>query len=352
MKKFYLFLLLFSGVVLVRAQTSYDREFSSFADSTTFSNNSGQGAVDFIFSMPDTGFLIVSCLAKTDPYSFLQLWLANFNIQPNPYIMTCVSSDAAVNLKIDATYVDDTPTSFGSNPLTGGGAFDTLLYQGLFNKNLKQLMIDVSAAPCVLTFDWFRMGAAGHPIQASVPASPKVLPASACTLKISNLFYFYEKTDPISKLVCTASCSSSYVSDIKVEEDPTNNAFNIIFNTGATTKSQIAFFDITIKSTNNAHTRTWNVAVNITPSAGNEEMTTPEFKLYPVPASDMLTVELPDDKGYQLSVLNMAGTTVLSRTIAPGVLKTELNISGLAAGSYTLVVSNRESLIGKKFVKK
>jgi hypothetical protein len=280
MKGFHIALFSFLSLFFANAQ-SYDKEFSIYSDSTTFSNSGT--SVDFIRSMPDTGFLIISCLPKSDPFSFLQCWFANLNIQTNPYIMARVSSDVPVDLQIVGGYVaSGGSVDFGKQSLTGGGKFDTVFYKAVVTKNLEQLLMNVSSQPCVLTFDWFRMGLAANPIQANVNLMPKVLPSKACTLKVANVSYFYEKADPVSKLICTASTVSSHISNIVIGENASDKSFLITFNTDSAPKNTIAFMTITLKDVGNNYTRKYDLAITIT------DVISPCSK--PVPVADDVVV--------------------------------------------------------------
>jgi hypothetical protein len=358
MKRFYTALLFTLSIVTANAQ-SFDREFSTFSDSTTFANNGT--AVDFTRSMPDLGYLVINCLPKGDPWSFLQLWFPSLTIQANPYIMTCVSSDAPVDLTITASYPASSgggSAVFGKYSLKGGGEFDTAFYRSIVTKPIEQLMMNVSAQPCLLTFDWFRMGELAHPIQAKINLTPKIMPEQTDTIKLSKVSYYFEKGNPIPKLICTAKSTSTSIDkngksspDFTIVDNPDDTSFLVIFKTLGIVKNTIAFITITVEDVGSNYTRTFDIAATITHSAGIDEPVNSEFNIYPVPVQNTLTVELPDDGGYQLSVIDGAGKVVLSQVVMKGINKVDLNTASLASGAYALVIGNGRSIESKKFTK-
>lgn len=76
-----------------------------------------------------------------------------------------------------------------------------------------------------------------------------------------------------------------------------------------------------------------------------EDLSTAQFSVYPNPASDVLNIGLAEDMGnYQIEVLNGLGQVVMTRAYA-GDMNINLDLNGLAGGSYMIRLSN-ESMLG------
>ncbi len=74
-----------------------------------------------------------------------------------------------------------------------------------------------------------------------------------------------------------------------------------------------------------------------------------EFKLYPVPATHVLTVESPYENG-EYVIVNVAGVAVLQGELTDTV--TTLDISSLSSGSYLLRFSTEQGVVTKPFIVK
>ena len=75
-------------------------------------------------------------------------------------------------------------------------------------------------------------------------------------------------------------------------------------------------------------------------------------KVWPVPASDELQIDLPDSQqAWELSVFNLNGQLLLQRTAAPGLNRTSLALQALPAGTYLLRWKNGRSTGQQKFIK-
>jgi Secretion system C-terminal sorting domain len=86
-------------------------------------------------------------------------------------------------------------------------------------------------------------------------------------------------------------------------------------------------------------------------------LSTPEldeqaYKVYPLPASDVLNIEFPDNKTSRIELVNIQGAIVNSITIN-GDVRTEVNLNDLSTGLYFVNFYNAENMIiaRKKVIK-
>lgn len=79
------------------------------------------------------------------------------------------------------------------------------------------------------------------------------------------------------------------------------------------------------------------------------------IRIYPVPAQDLLNVEgvVTQDGAYELEVRDLKGSAVRSHAInvQDGMIKTQLNVNGLATGPYVLMIVHNGKVFSKAFVK-
>lgn len=73
-----------------------------------------------------------------------------------------------------------------------------------------------------------------------------------------------------------------------------------------------------------------------------------EFKMYPNPASDLVVLEIPVMGEHTISVLDLSGKVVYSRTDSPATNKVELNLSGLPKGTYLVLVESGSKLLSRQ----
>ena len=69
------------------------------------------------------------------------------------------------------------------------------------------------------------------------------------------------------------------------------------------------------------------------------------IKVFPVPATDKLYIKLPDDKPATVEIINLNGQLVRKKLVNS---QSSINVSGLAAGIYTLKIIAEDSLVIKK----
>jgi len=74
------------------------------------------------------------------------------------------------------------------------------------------------------------------------------------------------------------------------------------------------------------------------------------FKLFPNPSTDQLKIELPRPAlpGMRILFYDVLGQLIGSRAFPPYSLTTEMDVSHLPAGVYTIVVGNRAQLFIKQ----
>ncbi|MFD0862376.1 T9SS type A sorting domain-containing protein [Sungkyunkwania multivorans] len=83
---------------------------------------------------------------------------------------------------------------------------------------------------------------------------------------------------------------------------------------------------------------------------GIDEFTLSQFKMYPVPANDLLNIELPKEVDEAEAVVyNYLGSEVLRAEI--GRLKNDVNVAGLSTGLYMLKLNAEGKSSTKMFVK-
>jgi hypothetical protein len=68
------------------------------------------------------------------------------------------------------------------------------------------------------------------------------------------------------------------------------------------------------------------------------------IKLYPIPSTDILNVEMPDIKSSKIEIINSCGS-VVSTTPTYGNLKAEIGLNNLNAGLYIVNIYNAENTI-------
>ena len=64
----------------------------------------------------------------------------------------------------------------------------------------------------------------------------------------------------------------------------------------------------------------------------------PAFQVFPIPASEQLSVRFSATGAKQISLLNLLGQPVLQRPVAAGITELELSLAGLPKGLYLLIV--------------
>jgi Secretion system C-terminal sorting domain len=77
-----------------------------------------------------------------------------------------------------------------------------------------------------------------------------------------------------------------------------------------------------------------------------------ELSIFPNPASQSLTIQLPDEEEYQIKIKDLSGKTVLEyKNIMPVQKQLSLNISILKPGVYLIHVYNKKNCYQQKFIK-
>jgi hypothetical protein len=69
-----------------------------------------------------------------------------------------------------------------------------------------------------------------------------------------------------------------------------------------------------------------------------------EIKMYPIPTTDFLNVEMPDIKASKIEIINMCGL-VVNTTATYGNPKTEISLNNLNPGLYIVNIYNAENII-------
>src|SRR5690606_13528713 len=79
------------------------------------------------------------------------------------------------------------------------------------------------------------------------------------------------------------------------------------------------------------------------------------INVYPVPARDMLYIEagVPAAGEYTLDIRDLKGSVVRGQAVPvdDGVLRSEINLSGLSAGPYFLLISQNGKVFSRTFIK-
>jgi len=76
---------------------------------------------------------------------------------------------------------------------------------------------------------------------------------------------------------------------------------------------------------------------------------TPEIKLYPNPAKDLLNLEIDDNREYRLRIVDLSGREVMSSRINRS---GTIDISALAPGEYLVVITDGILAVSKRIIKK
>ena len=84
-------------------------------------------------------------------------------------------------------------------------------------------------------------------------------------------------------------------------------------------------------------------------TSGIDEVLAEDVKIYPVPATDVLTIEVPYAEG-KYAIYNVAGMALQSGEIDDNV--TTVDVSNLSKGSYMLQYSTSQGVVVKSFIVK
>jgi hypothetical protein len=113
------------------------------------------------------------------------------------------------------------------------------------------------------------------------------------------------------------------------------------------TPKTAGMFNFTVKATNNAGIDTKALPVSIDNVGISENYTTKNVKIYPNPAYDKFVVEL--DGTATIILYNILGEEILTQSVNE---KTEINISHLPTGVYTVSVLSDDKVIGNSKIVK
>ena len=98
-----------------------------------------------------------------------------------------------------------------------------------------------------------------------------------------------------------------------------------------------------------------NIATNYAVGMEDNELSS-SMRVYPNPASESIRLSLPSDKNGTalLQIRNMVGSLVAEQELNSSALSsgTDLNVSTLKPGVYTLMVTSPEGIATKRFIKK
>ena len=72
------------------------------------------------------------------------------------------------------------------------------------------------------------------------------------------------------------------------------------------------------------------------------------MNIYPIPAKDILTVDISDNKGI-LTVYDITGCLVFQYSISSE-NKININVSNLKRGVYFLSIQNENEIVSEKFI--
>ncbi len=100
--------------------------------------------------------------------------------------------------------------------------------------------------------------------------------------------------------------------------------------------------------TQDGHAATQHGTITVQNTTGVAEVTeSSDVKVYPVPATDLLYVELATGNARTASVVDLNGATVLSAPLkASG--RSEVNIASLAPGKYFVLITDAEGRVTTK----
>lgn len=92
--------------------------------------------------------------------------------------------------------------------------------------------------------------------------------------------------------------------------------------------------------------------ITVSGPLSTEELYVQSIKVYPIPSTDILNVEIPDKKSSKIEIVNISGL-VVNATPTFGKQKTELSISNLNPGLYFLNIFDAENkiIVRKKIIK-
>jgi hypothetical protein len=156
---------------------------------------------------------------------------------------------------------------------------------------------------------------------------------------------FEVKYDDSGNAIWAKSASGSFIDEaMNISVDKTGNSYI----TGQFSSSELTFGNTVL--TNNTYAKHIFVS-KLETVTGTEDLVvaTDIIRIYPNPASDILTVENTANQNEYISIYNIQGQLILEYPIEQG--KSKINIKGLTKGVYIIKIysSNNESLT--KFVK-
>ncbi len=88
-------------------------------------------------------------------------------------------------------------------------------------------------------------------------------------------------------------------------------------------------------------------------NAARERLANWQIELYPNPATDLLTIQLPEGlQGHcSLTVSDFSGKKIFEKNAEPGLSSLQLSVNDLPAGLYLLTVRNENSAVSRRFAK-
>jgi hypothetical protein len=347
------------------AQDSWDRDFNSPADSDRFvSLPTIWGADrDFVFAFDKPSCMKITCQA-THPLPYVQLWLLfqGFGFKTTPYMYLSLSSDSAQDLDIKADFISGDGFSFPTSHLTGGNKFDTLFLEMPFAAILDRIMmfklIPQKSQKSVLEIDFLKFGLAADPITATVDYVPKYLSNQICTFIVKDVKYL--RGNPMDSLYASVSLTTpnAHITYLKVVPDSLGHDVRsdstVVITFNADGYDTYAFFSVTLQNKSGSATRTWAIAADINKKYNgiiSSEDNQNGLNIYPNPVLDVATIELPDEMGCQLMIVDVAGRILINQSVSKGINKITVNTSMLASGCYSVIISNDKNILVKKFIK-
>jgi len=184
------------------------------------------------------------------------------------------------------------------------------------------------------------------------------------TVAISNAPFYIYGTFQNRGAILTQSVEMNYTINGGAPVTATISGLNIAkFTTGNIshptkwTPSSTGYYDIKMwasKINNNNDADPYNDTISFTVlvvnSVGIDESEAVNFKLYPNPAQNNVTIDLPDNKmNISIEVIDLQGRTVYNKTFIHSE-DFEINTSNFSRGIYFLKITNDRSVSSKKFI--
>ena len=365
----FLFLLL---AATVTAQKTYVTSMTfSFSGGNEFGSPVGNdcGSTDFVKTVDSTlGIMKLEVNKICHSWSFLQHWMGS------PYAQSIVFKNRYIEMRIKSTephsYVCSInfQASGGCPPCACSGI--PAVYYKIYKPDTWEIKLFQLGGTCDTVFkevdynfengtyyiDYVLYGDAAVP---PVPAINKVndiyysgeLPTSAQYLTLKGICI---PARPFDGLVISAKSKNSLVGvsmvkqgDTFVNDSDSTAVLTYTFSKGFVPGSSDSVF-VTVDDTIRKTSKTTAFLIRSF-RVGSDDIND-KIRVYPTYVTDKVTIDFPEAVNAEISILNIYGRAVFSKSLNDS-NSTQVDVSGLPAGTYFCRISNGNTIVTKRIIK-